>query len=144
MTASATVVATYIKAPLVAAGLHAAVANLFDQGTEPVLALDNSYSYRRFRAEIEQASNYESSYRARMQVRVVRNWANADNASVTYEEAVADMMTLGETLEDALTTGPGDAEGCRVLDFEVDNWRNSNEYLQLDLWVELHYRRTRS
>jgi len=124
--------------------LHKATGNLFDLSEEPTSALNNAYSIGTIDAELEQSTSGLSVYGpVRLTVRVARCWSASSNSAKTYVEAVSDLVTLAETIEDALTTGPGDAVGVAVTRWRGDKLGSTADWLALDVDIEITAHRDR-
>ena len=139
MTATKDAIGHYVITPLVEAGLHAAYGNLFDQEEEPLSALNNSYSLSDEQNGLLQAPGCDYND-LRIRVRVVRCWSASSNVSKTYLEARQDMWDLADTLVNALTTGGGDQDGCRVERWVIDKFMTA-DWLALDIDLVLQYPR---
>ena len=141
MTTTNSAITTYVLTPLNAAGLHAATGNLFDQEEEPLSALNNSYGLGNEQNSILQAPGCDYND-LRIRVRVVRCWSASSNTAKTYLEALQDMWDLADTLVNALTTGGGDQDGCRVERWDVNKFTTA-DWLALDIDLVLQYPRAR-
>jgi len=141
MTTTNSAVTTYVLTPLNAAGLHASPGNLFDQEETPISALNNSYSLVDEQNGLLQAPGCDYND-LRIRVRVVRCWSASSNVSKTHLEARQDMWDLADTLVNALTTGGGDQDGCRVERWIIDKFMTA-DWLALDIDLVLQYPRAR-
>ena len=141
MTTTNTAVTTYVLTPLNAAGLHAAPGNLFDQEETPLSALSDSYCLVDEQNGLLQAPGCDYND-LHVRVRVVRCWSASSNVTKTYLEAKQDMYDLADTLVNALTTGGGDQDGCRVERWIIDKFMTA-DWLALDIDLVLQYPRAR-
>jgi len=141
MTTTNSAITTYVLTPLNTAGLHAAPGNLFDQEETPLSALNNSYSLTDEQNGLLQAPGCDYND-LRIRVRVVRCWSASSNVTKTYLEAKQDMYDLADALVNALTTGGGDQDGCRVERWDVNKFTTA-DWLALDIDLVLQYPRAR-